>query len=175
MSDATRIHSCSAVFDRRDFLRNAALVAGAVMVGLGTSPDLLLASSREIREVAAVRVPGAGALRSYALPSADGASVDVENEVLLVRWAGVAYAFALACPHRGVALEWQSAGTAFCPKHKARFSPDGSNVGGRATRALDRYPLQLDGTRLLVDLSARLRVDADAAAWSAAAVSVGRR
>lgn len=133
---------CPRLLDRRAFLFHAALVA-------------------------------AGAGRSYAIPAADGATVDAENEVLLVRWAGRVCAVSLACPHRGTRLEWHAAERrVFCPKHEARFRPDGAHDGGRRTRALDRYDLRREGDRLVVQLDARRRADQDAAAWEAATVVV---
>jgi nitrite reductase/ring-hydroxylating ferredoxin subunit len=117
---------------------------------------------------------GAARLRRYALPAVDGALVDAENELLLVRWAGRVHAFSLSCPHRGATLRWQgNAAGVFCPKHKARFAPDGAHVGGRRTRALDRYPIRREGSLVVVELATPLKQDADAAAWAAAWIPVG--
>lgn len=175
MIDREFVHQCSAAMDRRAFVRQAAVAAGAVLVGLGATPAQVAAVVAPVRVIDASATDNATSLRAYTVPAVDGASVDIDNEVLIVRWAGTVYAFALACPHRGMLLRWESAGSAFCPKHKARFAPDGANVGGRKTRALDRYPVQLDGARIMVDLSARVRADADTAAWTAASAALGRR
>ena len=160
---------CGRRLDRRTFLRQASGFAGAVLVGLGAAPAVAEAMVGEARAIATGAGTGAR-MREYAMPSADGALVDADNEVLLVRWTGRVYAFALGCPHRGTTLRWQGDGV-FCPKHKARFSPEGRNVGGRRTRAIDRYPIRRAGTSLAVDVTAALQQDTDAAAWEAAWVA----
>ena len=169
--DVLAPRDCARTLDRRDFLRQATGFAGAVLVGLGATPAAAAQMVREIRAHDATGRGGAGRMRQYAMPAADGALVDAENEVLLVRWAGRVHAFALGCPHRGTTLRWQGDGV-FCPKHKARFSPDGAHVGGRRTRALDRYPIRREGAFVVVELTAPLEEDADAAAWAAAWVPV---
>ncbi len=157
---------CAREVDRRTFMRGAALAAAAVLMGLGAPPSLLAS------ELPSVAARGAGGTtRMYTIPAIDGATVDPENEVLLVRWAGWVYAFALACPHRGTRLEWHaSESRVFCPKHKARFRPDGAHDSGRTTRALDRYDLRRTNDGLVVQLDARRQIDQDPAAWEAAAI-----
>lgn len=163
---------CARSLDRRTFLRHASGFAVAVLVGLGASSAAAEAMVGEIRASEATSRGGAR-LRQYAMPAADGALVDADNEVLLVRWAGRVYAFSMSCPHRGTTLRWLgTADGAFCPKHKARFSPAGENVGGRHTRALDRYPIRREGRGVVVDVTVPLEQEADAAAWTAAWVSV---
>lgn len=164
-----RPHACEARIDRRAFLGSATLAAGAVLIALGAPSSILAA---EVGEVSAEPTAAGIPIRQYAMPVADGAVVDAANEVLLVRWGGRLFAFALACPHRGATLQWQGSGTVRCPKHKAIFSADGAHVGGRRTRDLDRYAVHLEGGRLVVDLGVRLRADTDAAAWAAATVPV---
>jgi len=162
---------CGHRLDRRTFLQQASGFAAAVLVGLGAPPS----TAAQVAEVRAGNTEPDTArerVRTYALPVTDGALVDADSEVLLVRWGGRVFAFALGCPHRGTIVRWQGSG-AFCPKHKARFAPDGTNVGGRRTRALDRYPIRRVGAQVTVDLSARLEQDADAAAWAAAWVPAG--
>ena len=160
------VGGCPLALDRRAFMRTAALAAAGVLAALGAAPELLAGEPRPVTTLGA-----AGATRVYAIPDADGAAVDAENEVLLVRWAGQAYAFALACPHRGTRLEWHaSESRVFCPKHEARFRPDGAHDSGRRTRSLDRYDLRREGNRLVVLLDARRRVDQEPDAWAAATV-----
>ena len=163
---------CRRRLDRRAFLQQAGGFAGAVLVGLGAAPATVEAMVREIRARDVTPSMTGARIRQYALPAADGALVDADNEVLLVRWAGRVHAFALGCPHRGTTLRWQGTG-AFCPKHKARFGPDGANVGGRRTRALDRYPIRRTGSSVSVDLTAPLQQDADPIAWAEAWAPVG--
>ena len=157
---------------RRDFLRDAALAAAGALVALGAAPEA--ARAMLVREVTLLQADvAAGATRTYPIPAADGAAVDLEGEVILVRWEGRAYAFALACPHRGTRLEWHPAECrVFCPKHKARFRPDGAHDSGRKTRALDRYDLRREGDRVVVQLDVVYRVDENPAAWEGAVLQL---
>ena len=169
MSARPETPGCGHALDRRAFMRNATLAAAGVLAGLGAARELL---AGELAMTTAVR--STGATRSYVVPAVDGAVVDAQNEVLLVRWAGWAYAFALACTHRGAKLEWHdSEARVFCPKHKARFLADGTHDSGRQTRALDRYDVRLEGNQLVVQLDWLRRVDQNPAEWRAAAVRVG--
>ena len=93
--------------------------------------------------------------------------------VLVVRAHSKLYAFPLECPHRGRLLEWQPGDSQFyCPKHKARFSTDGANIGGRRTSALDRYSLRRDGAKVMVSLDRAFSATDLPAERNAAALSV---
>jgi len=110
---------------------------------------------------------------TYAIPDADGATIDKENQVILVRAEGKAYAFNLSCPHQNTALRWHPEDNQFqCPKHHSRYRPDGVFISGRATRSMDRFALTKDGVNLVVDLDKLFRQDQDAADWAAAVVTV---
>jgi nitrite reductase/ring-hydroxylating ferredoxin subunit len=81
------------------------------------------------------------------------------------------YAFSLRCPHRGTRLEWlTSERRIFCPKHKARFTPEGAHDSGRQSRDLDRYDITRRGSAIAVDLAALRRADQDPVAWRAAVI-----
>jgi len=160
---------CPIVVDRRAFLRGAALTAAAALVGLGTARSAALAST--VRTISPR--DRRGAERSYRIPATDSVSVDGESEVILARWQNRLYAFSLACPHRGATLEWRpNESRVFCPRHKARFRPDGAHDSGRASRDLDRFDIRRSGDSVIVNLDALRRADIDAAAWTAASVQV---
>lgn len=159
---------CPAAASRRVFLRDAAL---AVMgsLALSTLGGRAAALAETLTEVTAPE--HAGRQRTYALPATDSVSVDVANDVMLVRWQDRLYAFSLRCPHRGTRLEWRATeGSVFCPKHKARFHPDGSHESGRQSRDLDRYDIGRRGASVAVDLDTLRRVDREPAAWHAAVI-----
>jgi nitrite reductase/ring-hydroxylating ferredoxin subunit len=162
---------CRLAVDRRVFLRLAALGAlGAVgALASGGIPAELGATVRTVRPLRT-----SPRELAYPVPDADGVSVDESAEVILVRWQNRAYAFSTSCPHKGATLRWRAAeGRVFCPKHKARFHPDGAHASGRRTRALDRYDIARRGATLVVSLDALHRADRDAAAWERAWVGVG--
>jgi Rieske Fe-S protein len=85
----------------------------------------------------------------------------------------VALAFVLECPHRGENVTWQANNNRFfCPKHRSTFQPNGTLIGGRAERGMDRYALRRDGDELVVDSAVKLRSDNAAADWAAAQVTL---
>lgn len=150
---------------RREFVRDASLALGAVLAGLGAASA---AAALPVREHRGTR--GEGGV-SYAVPTADGAFIDKENQVILVRWSNAVYAFSLSCPHQRTALRWDADDRIFrCPKHKSEFKPEGTLIGGKAKRSLDRYALTRAGEAITVDTSKVIKVTEDRAAWDAAVV-----
>ena len=153
---------------RRDFLREAAsLVACSAAVGVLPSGPLGLT----VRLTAALRIIGGEAV--YPIPPQDGATIDRDHEVIVVRHQDRVYAFALWCPHQRTALRFQDQERRFqCPKHKSTFQPDGAFVSGRATRALDRHPLRREGDTVIVDLATVWQEDKDPEQWGQAVVQL---
>jgi len=159
--------ACADAFppDRRAFLRDAALAVAAALLGVGAAPRAARAHPLAFAAPSAVR----GATVRYPVPSQDGASIDREHEVILVRWEGALYAFNLSCPHQRTALRWVDGARRFqCPKHKSRYRPDGGFIEGRATRGMDRFALRREGGEVEVDLDALFRQDRDPSGWSSA-------
>jgi nitrite reductase/ring-hydroxylating ferredoxin subunit len=125
---------CALYGTRRDFLKFSAAAA----LGLHSLSALSLSS----------------ATVTYPIPAQDGAHIDRENEVILVRWQNAIYAFALSCPHQRTALRWLEADHRFqCSKHKSKYQPDGTFISGRATRGMDRFSLYHEGNTVIVDLN----------------------
>ena len=152
---------------RRAFLRDAAAGTLGTLGALGALGALLALGL----PAAALAGTPAGAALTYPLPAQDGALVDREHDVILVRWQGAVYAFALACPHQRVALRWlEKDGRFQCPKHKSKYRPDGTFIEGRATRGMDRLAVRREGDGVVVDTSRLIKQDADAAAWEGAAL-----
>ena len=167
--DAHETHGdCVFAADRRTFLRATALGVLAALVG-----DAALPALAEAVGTAAPRTTAGAELR-YTIPMADSVAVDERNELILVRWQGRAYAFSTKCTHRGATLEWRAAeGRVFCPKHKARFRPDGAHDSGRSTRALDRFDIRRDGAALVIRLDVLRRADTDPVGWAGAVAVLG--
>lgn len=169
MNDKTNDTACAgcALSTRRQFMVETVGIAAAVMVALGAPPSLAaFATGDVLGEVSGQTV-------SYPIPAADGAQIDRANQVILVRWQGTAYAFALSCPHQNQALRWvEKDGRFQCPKHKSRYTPDGTFISGRATRGLDRYAVTRAGDQIVVDLATLHEQTADASAWAAAKVTL---
>ena len=154
-------HECEScvgrVSSRRDFL----LVTAGAVGGL----TLLLGFTRG--------EPHAGALLRYPIPAANGAVIDRDNELIIVRQQARAYAFALSCPHKRTMLKWRAEDSLFqCPKHKSRYQPDGTFISGRATRGMDRHAIRLQGRELIVDPTVVYREDENPAGWKGAFVTL---
>src|SRR2546423_3520933 len=169
MSETHDCNGCAiAEVGRRQFLRDAGLAAAAALA-LISAPSRLLAEP--LRLIAAKAM--SGATRSYAIPVADGVSIDKENEVILVRWQNAVYAFALSCPHQNTALRWEEDNKTFqCPKHHSKYRPDGSFIKGRATRGMDRYAISRTPTGITVDLDKLYEQDADEKEWTGSVLHV---
>ena len=169
MMSADACHDCpAAAATRRAFLRDmgAAAVAALALAATASPAAALAQSVSELRAIEAV-----GRRRVYEIPQSDSVAVDQTNDVIIARWQNRVYAFSIKCPHRGSRLEWHgNEQRVFCPKHKARFQPDGSHASGRQSRDLDRYGLTREGSSLIVELDAVLRADRDPATWRAAVV-----
>jgi nitrite reductase/ring-hydroxylating ferredoxin subunit len=162
--------SCDlAMIGRRVFLRRAGLAVAATLAALGASGPTAFAAA--VAEIEPARARGNE--RSYDIPATDGVYVDAANDVILARWQNQMFAFSIRCPHRGATLEWrQDENRVFCPKHKARFRPDGAHDSGRGSRDLDRFQVRRSGTGITVELARILRADTDLAAWRAAVVRI---
>ncbi len=165
---------CALVQSRRSFLRGSALAAVITsMVALGIPRRT--ANGMSIGIVTGHRRTLSGAQTvSYPLPATDGAQIDHDNEVILVRWQNEIYAFNLSCPHQHAALRWDDSDHRFeCPKHHSKYQPDGEFIDGRATRNMDRFAIRRDaGNNIIVNVDNMLRSDQDAAAWATASLKV---
>jgi nitrite reductase/ring-hydroxylating ferredoxin subunit len=152
---------------RRAFLGQASCAVVAVIAACGISTGDGLGFP-----VAAISPDAAqGEERSYPLPPTDGASIDQDSDVILARFADRVYAFSLACPHQHTALRWMPQDQRFqCPRHNAKYRPDGTYISGRLTRALDRFPLRLEGQKVVVDLSKLYHSDREKADWDSAVI-----
>ena len=114
--------------------------------------------------------------RSYPVPDKDGVQIDKENRVILVRWLGSVYAFALSCPHQNTSLTWVEKAEHFqCPKHRSQYSADGYFLEGRATRGMDRYAIiadPKDAKKVIVDLAVLRKETDDKKIWEKTAVTL---
>lgn len=161
--------ACS-VSSRREFLREAAVtVAGiAAALGFARGASALPAHFTVGATRAATRT---GDELSYPIPAADGALIDRDAQVIVVRWQNAVYAFNLSCPHQNTSLRWDETDRRFqCPKHHSQYQPDGAFISGRATRGMDRFTIRRNGDKVVVDVNAMHKQDVDAAGWNAAVV-----
>lgn len=165
-ADAAACEGCAV--GRRTFLRDAAVALAllATITGGSASAATLPVRRGTARWLADEEV-------TYDVPEEDGAVVDRTWQVILVRWQGSLYAFALSCPHQRTALRWRESDGQFqCPKHHSRYQPDGTYISGRATRSMDRMALRLEGGRVVVDTGRVFHEDEDPTGWAGATVAL---
>lgn len=153
--------------ERREFLQSAGC--------FGVAIALLGLSSTEAQALPIFLTEGAqsGGERRYPIPAADSVNIDHDAQVIVTRFAGHVYVFALSCPHENNAVKWLPKDHRFqCTKHDSQYQPDGLHTAGRATRNLDRYLIRRDGNSVLVDLHRWVQSDKDPAGWAAAVIAV---
>ncbi len=154
---------------RRTFLVSASGAVLAALVAAGARAEDL----KFVRLTFVEAEGGQGTERSYPIPATDGASIDEQNDVIIVRHANSLYAFSLACPHQNTALRWYPQNQIFqCPRHHSRYQADGTFISGRATRNMDRFVIRREGNNLVVDLSRLYRSDTQRAEWDSAAIAL---
>lgn len=156
---------------RRDFLRDAGVMAAGILVALGATPAR--AAALPIEFVSAIS--GGNEDKAYAIPAKDGTQIDKQNDTMITRWQGKIYVFAVTCPHQNTALKWYDKDNQFeCPKHHSRFQPDGAYIkdSGRATRGLDRFAVRKDGNNVVANLDKLYQEDENEADWKTAFITV---
>ena len=93
--------------------------------------------------------------------------------MIVVRYQGHAFVFALSCPHQNYALKWVDGDHRFhCTKHDSVYEEDGRHVSGRATRNMDRYAIRRDGDAIVVNIHKWFESDKDPNGWSSATIAV---
>ena len=164
MPESTNTSSCGGeCFGRRAFLRDTVRAAIA-LAGLSALAPVSNLSALEIGPKGTVRYP---------IPSADSVSIDAEHEIIICRFKGEVFAFALSCPHQNTALRALPGAKGFqCPRHKSKYQPDGTFINGKATRNMDRLPITRDGSDVVVDPAIAYESDSEPAKWAAALVTV---
>ncbi|MFI5213371.1 MAG: ubiquinol-cytochrome c reductase iron-sulfur subunit [Gemmatimonadales bacterium] len=155
--------------ERRAFLGEAGFVLAGLALALGGAPE----SARALTVTFGRALSHAGEEHSYAIPAEDGAMIDRDAELIVVRYHGKAYVFNLSCPHQRTALRWWPEDGQFqCPKHHSRYTPDGVFISGRATRSMDRFGVRKDGGNIVADLDKFYRQDEHPAEWGSAFIEV---
>ena len=157
---------CQRSASRREFLQAAGCFGVAVaLLGLPSDASAL--------PIAFTEGADAGAERQYPIPMGDSVNIDRQAQLIVVRFNGHAYVFALSCPHQNNALKWVQKDRRFqCTKHDSQYQPDGVYTSGRATRNMDRYAVRRDGDSLFVDLHHWFQSDKDPKGWAAATLAL---
>jgi Rieske Fe-S protein len=159
---------CSCVSPRRDFIRQVAVLVGGLVAG-----NSGIAAAAGLPVTLGDSVGRSGDEITYPLPAGDGVTIDRDNAVIIVRFQGKVMAFNWSCPHQNAAVRWRQADLRFeCSKHDSVYSPDGTYVGGRATRNMDRFTIKRSGHSIVVNVAQMIQSDEQKAAWDTAFVAV---
>jgi nitrite reductase/ring-hydroxylating ferredoxin subunit len=162
---------CDCLNPRRDFIRQVVVLAAGLVAG-----SRGIASALDLPVGFGEAAGRAGDEITYPLPAADGATIDRDNAVIVVRFKGKVMAFNLSCPHQTAAVRWRPVDLRFeCSKHDSVYTPDGIYVGGRATRNMDRFTLKRSGNSIIVNVAQMLQSDEQKAAWETPAPTCGSR
>jgi Rieske Fe-S protein len=160
---------CAGADSRRDFLKHAATLVSGAVIGITGIPG----AGEGLTIRAGAPLGAVGNELTYPIPAADGATVDRDNGVIVVRYQGKVFAFNLSCPHENAAVRWKAAVNRFeCSRHDSKYDPVGTYTSGRATRNMDRFPIKRNGNDVVVDVSKLIQSDAQKAQWDAAALAV---
>jgi len=160
---------CCPLESRRDFVRQTSQTIAALAAALGLGSAEARAMSWRLVSTVLSRDEE----HVYPIPTTDGAMIDKQNQVIVVRWEAKAYGFNLSCPHQNTALHWEPEDRQFqCPKHHSHYQPDGVFISGRATRGMDRFGVRRDGDNIVVDVDRYYRQDENTAEWAAALLSL---
>jgi Rieske Fe-S protein len=155
---------------RREALGRALATLAATLLADGLAPKAVVALTTHVSRITGH--PAGANVKAFAVPTEDGVQFAKDDELILVRYQGHVYAFALSCPHQNTALRWVDEGRFQCPKHKSKYQPDGTFISGRATRNMDRYAIKRAGTEVEVDFDVLYKNDKQPAEWAAAVVAV---
>jgi Rieske Fe-S protein len=159
---------CNCQNPRRDFIRQVAFLAAGLVAG-----SRGIAAAAELPMAIGGALGRAGDEITYPIPATDGVTIDRDNAVIIVRYQGKVMAFNLSCPHQNAAVRWRQADMRFeCSKHDSVYSPNGTYVGGRATRNMDRFAIKKSGNSIIVNVAQMIPSDEQKAAWDAATVGV---
>ena len=152
---------------RREFLQTAGCFGVAIaMLGLASAE----ASALPVFETEGIQD---GSERQYPIPASDSVNIDHGAQLIVARFQGQVFVFALSCPHQNNAVKWVAKDHRFqCTKHDSQYQPDGVHTSGRATRNMDRYVIRRDGDSVVVDLHRWIQSDKDPAGWAAATIAV---
>jgi Rieske Fe-S protein len=151
---------------RRSFLRQSGC-------GLLTLAMLGLPDGAVALPISGVSGTSSDTERRYAIPQADGVSIDRRAQIILVRFANKVYAMALACPHENAAVKWLAKDRRFqCSKHDSRYTPEGTYTSGHTTRNLDRFPVRREEAEIVVTTDRVFRSDQNLSAWTSAIVAL---
>jgi cytochrome b6-f complex iron-sulfur subunit len=147
-------HNSKELMPRRRFIKAlwialvsiSLLEVASVIVAFLTSGGRKAASSRK----ASMRVLG----KVEDIPNGSVTAFRSDRLYLVRMDDGAFLALSLKCTHLGCAITWNKDNGEFdCPCHASSFNRKGEVISPPAPRALDTFPLKIEGGMIKVDLS----------------------
>lgn len=138
--------------NRRDFLSRVTTAIGtlAVFEFLGITAAYLCSKPRRINSEASNLFFEAGHIEDFA-PGSVTAFAGARFFLVRLKDGGF-MALSLRCSHLGCSVNWQEKKEAFiCPCHASQYDRTGNVLNPPAPRALDYYPLEIDGDIIRVN------------------------
>lgn len=134
--------------ERRTFLGIILAAIGAFVAGVfGWSVFRFLSPVERSGEDSQVRV----ARELVAIGTVHFFAFQGRPAVVLQPRTGEFVALSAVCTHLGCIIKWVEETQEFlCPCHAGRFASSGQVLGGPPPRALDTYPVTLDGDDILI-------------------------
>ena len=133
--------------DRRQFLVNGWKIGGALLIGAAgyTAYEAL----RPLAGGAGGGLLSVGSAHDFA---PDSATYFPEGRLYVVKAKGDLLALSQKCPHLGCQVPFcDSSGRFECPCHGSIFDIGGEYIAGPAPHGMDRYPITVKGSKVIVD------------------------
>jgi len=113
--------------------------------------SMLRPGKKSIRDNPAINIKVAGSVEDFPVSSV---TPDRVNKYFLVRSGdGGFLALSLICSHLGCSVLWDKTKNQFvCPCHSSAFDSLGNVINSPAPRALDYFPVIIEGGKVKVDL-----------------------
>lgn len=147
--------NCNCENSRREFLKRAGLLLGAVTLGAG------LALGQDDEAGGRIQAVGKGVIdlgtsSSFKIGRVTDHSKDAGT--VISSTSNGLIALVPICTHQGCSTRWNAnTQTLNCPCHGAQFSNAGAVLGGPTRAPLARYALQIKNGHVLVDTNKLIR------------------
>lgn len=140
-ADGRAVNGGPAGQDRRAFLSQSLLAAVGVVLAACAGADSTTGLDPAGLTIRVADYAALGTVGGIALVTTRGLAIAV------VRTGSERFvALSRVCPHEGATVSTDSSGGFTCPRHGARFSADGTWLGGQRTSSLHAYVTHFDAS-----------------------------
>jgi cytochrome b6-f complex iron-sulfur subunit len=143
---------------RRKFLSRIWNVLGLVALAelAFFTVSMLRPGKKNLKDNPAINIKVAGSVEDFPVNSV---TADRVNKYFLIRSEdGGFLALSLICSHLGCSVLWDKEKNQFiCPCHSSAFDRHGDVINSPAPRALDYFPVTIEGGKIKIDLNQKTR------------------